>query len=232
MGVKWGFGWIGAQGQAAAVAMIACAALAGCGARTAIYADVSVAREQARIRELLRDLPGLPEGFSARPSEGWSPPFRLGDTDCKALLDAVAGRPPSAGELRTHAEATYYGDRVGELAGASVASYAAGASATFDALGDALDGCARMVRRNPAAGTTLALADQPSAVDELELGDGTAGTRLSGRLNGYPYDMHVVFVQSGQTLISIVHAAMGRADPDRTEALARAVTARMTGEAE
>ncbi|MDF5754122.1 hypothetical protein [Spongiactinospora sp. TRM90649] len=215
-----------------AVAALVCVPLAGCGTETAIYADVSAAREQARIRDLLRDLPDLPEGFSPRPREGWSPPFRAADANCRTVLEAVAGRPPRAKELRTHAEATFYGERVGELGGASVASFTADAAESFDALGEALDGCTGAVRRNPGDATLLVPADLPLTIGELELGDGTAGTRLHGRLNGYPYDMHLVFVQSGRTLISVVHAAMGTADATRTEGLARAVTARMTGEPE
>ena len=45
--------------------------------------------------------------------------------------------------------------------------------------------------------------------------------RLNGRLNGYPYEIHLMFALSGHTLISLVHAGVRDVDTERTRELAR-----------
>ncbi|MFC7644061.1 hypothetical protein ACFQX6_27455 [Streptosporangium lutulentum] len=45
--------------------------------------------------------------------------------------------------------------------------------------------------------------------------------RLKGRLNGYPYEMHLVFARAGSTLVSLVHAGVARVDIRRTRQFAR-----------
>lgn len=182
------------------------------------------------MRGLLEAVEGLPEGFSARPREAWRPPFRAAGAECRALLDAAAGRPPGE-RPRVRAAVAFDGDRVGEYASAAVAGYAGGAGDAFDALRDALDECGRARparRQDPGRGTSFTLA--PLEVGDLA--DGARGARLRGRLDGYPYEMHLVFVHAGQTLISMVHTGVDTADPARTAAFARAVTAKVTGEAE
>ncbi|GLW08607.1 hypothetical protein Misp01_37370 [Microtetraspora sp. NBRC 13810] len=206
---------------------VLCGTLSGCGTGEAIYTDVSLPAERAKILALLGDLPGLPDGFSVRPRDGWQPPFRSADENCRLALDAAAGRPP-AQDMRTHAEVSFHGAGLGEVAGAGVTSYGGGAGASFDRLGDALEDCAQVAGWNAGKGTRFASEELPIA----GVGDDTVARRLTGRLNGFPYEMHLVFVRAGETLISVVHAGVNPPDPVRTEQLAGAVTAKMTGQAE
>ncbi|MCG5211922.1 hypothetical protein [Streptosporangium sp. KLBMP 9127] len=203
--------------------IVLCGLLGGCGSGIAVYAGSSPAVERARIRELLHDVPNLPDGFSGRVRDGWTAPFHVASRSCRVAFDTVAGRPPRR-FLRTHAEVTFQGNGLGERAGASVASYSEDAAAGFEAIEDALRDCSAVTAGNA---TSLTLTSLPIA----ETGDAITATRLRGHLKGYPYEMHLVFVQAGEALISVVHAALGRADPLRTEQLVHAVTATMTGEA-
>jgi hypothetical protein len=209
------------------VAAALCGLLAACATRDALYSTPTRPVDRARVHELLRDIPGLPEGFSIRPRAGWRPPVSADDEKCRQALAAVAGHPPKP-DLRAHAEVTFHGAAVGELAGAAVAGYRGDADAAFHAIERALDGCDRIVGTKAVAGTRFKQAELPIA----DIGQESLARRLRGRLNGYPYEMHLVYVRADGMLISVVHTGMGRVEPARTERLARAVTAKMTGEAE
>ncbi|MBG0828940.1 hypothetical protein HS041_14290 [Planomonospora sp. ID67723] len=216
-------------GIRAAILAAACAVLggtsAGCGSGAVIYAEAEARTELERLSGLLRETAGLPEGFSARPRDGWKPPFRPADRDCRRVLNEVGGASQRRARS-VRASATYHGDGLGELAGVSLTTYPGqGAEARFDDLAEALEGCPAVTDPERGADTSLAA----SGLDLAEIGDGTEARRLRGRLNGYPYEMNVVFVRSGQTLISLVHAAVADADAGRTERLARFFADRVTG---
>ncbi|MEV8633242.1 hypothetical protein AB0395_16435 [Streptosporangium sp. NPDC051023] len=176
--------------------------------------------ELARLRGLLRaGASRLPDGFSARPRDGWVPPFRAADQDCRFLLDTAGGGPAESGE-GTWVAVTYPGDRLGELAGVSLASYAGQeAELHFAELTQALSGC--RVARNSLPGRRTSFK-----VSELKLdaaGAVVQARRLHGRLNGYPYEMHVVFALAGHTLVSLVHTGVADVDAGRTGQLARSL---------
>ncbi|MER7205643.1 hypothetical protein ABT340_01165 [Streptosporangium sp. NPDC000239] len=213
------------RGIQVVIAVTICGALAvgaaacGGGAARDASAGGDSRAELTRLRGLLREgASHLPDGFSARPRDGWVPPFRAVNQDCRLLLDAAAGAGAGPGGARV--AATYPGDRLGELAGVSMASYAGqGAGLRFAELTRALDGC--RVARNSLAGRGTVLR-----VSRLRLGDTGAevqARRLRGRLNGYPYEMHVVFALTGNTLVSLVHTGVAGVDAGRTGQLTRSL---------
>jgi len=175
--------------------------------------------ELDRLRAVLSAARDLPDGFSARPRAGWRAPFKAVGEDCRLVLDVAGGRPPKRA-LGARAAVTYQGDGVGELAGFGLASYEGDDAALhFGELAEALGGCP--VVRAPVAGRGTAFR-----VSDLDLGLNGAGDevrarRLNGRLDGYPYEIHLVFALSGHTLISLVHAGMRKVDATRTGQLAR-----------
>ncbi|MFS1300277.1 hypothetical protein [Streptosporangium longisporum] len=172
--------------------------------------------ELRRLRALLDEARDLPEGFSTRPRDGWQAPFRPLDEDCRLVLDAAAGRPPERA-LGARAAVAYQGDGLGELAGFALASYGGDDAAShFDALTDALSDCP--VARARMAGRSTAL--RVSGLDLEGIDGEIQARRLSGRLNGYPYEIHLVFAVSGRTLVSLVHAGVRDVDAARTRELA------------
>ncbi|WP_271218018.1 hypothetical protein [Streptosporangium carneum] len=186
------------------------------GGRTAKGPDA----ELARLRGLLKaEASTLPDGFSARPRDGWSPPFRAADQDCRLLLDA-AGGGPARRDGETRVAVTYPGDRLGELAGVSLASYAGeGAELRFAELTEALGRCRVAAVSRATKGTSFKVSDL-----RLEaVGTAVQARRLHGRLNGYPYEMHLVFALTGHTLVSLVHAGVADVDAERTGQLARSL---------
>lgn len=219
----------GVSGARLVAWMAVCGLVGACGTGDAIYSASTVTAERANIRGLLHDLRDLPAGFSIRPRKGWKAPIRPAAASCRTVFAAVAGDPPPQGR-RAHAEVAFEGDRLGELGGAGVASYHDDrAPAAFERLAKALKRCEKIT--TPVRGTRLVAADLPrrAAIDIDGVGEEVAAGRLRGRLLGYPYEMHVVFLRVGPTLISVVHTGMGGADAWRTADLIRAVAARVTG---
>ncbi|MGC5011467.1 hypothetical protein ACLQ2R_11945 [Streptosporangium sp. DT93] len=174
------------------------------------------AAELRRLRGVLAEVRDLPEGFSVRPRDGWQAPFRPVDEDCRLVLDAAGGRPP-ANEPAARAAVVYQGDGLGELAGFALVSYRGDeAAGHFGALVEALGDCP--VARARTAGRSTAL--RVSGLDLEGIDGEIQARRLSGRLNGYPYEIHLVFALSGRTLVSLVHAGVRDVDATRTRQLA------------
>ncbi|MBG0816000.1 hypothetical protein [Planomonospora sp. ID82291] len=185
-----------------------------------LHSGTGAGADRARLRGLLLQTRDLPDGFSARFREGWRLPFRPAADDCRRVLE-VAGHRPSAAAPDVRVTATYPGDRLGELAGVGLESHPGpGAERRFTALAAALDRC-----RVAAAPATGAAADREtllagSALALDAVGDDVRARRLSGRVNGYPYEMHVVLIRSGRILVSLVHTGIGEVDAGRTQRLA------------
>ncbi|GAA2854579.1 hypothetical protein GCM10010517_12610 [Streptosporangium fragile] len=197
-------------------------AIAGCGDGAGYEGGADAAAERARLRGLLSETRDLPDGFSARPRDEWSVPFRPVDKDCRIVLDAAAGGPARRAP-GVRVAVTYQGDRLGELAGVGLTSYAGdGAERRFAELGRALGGCAVVKGGVAGRGTTFTV----SPLDLDGIGDGVQARRLSGRLNGYPYEMNLVFALSGHTVVSLVHAGMEGVDVERTRELAHFLVGR------
>lgn len=190
---------------------------AGCGGGAGPGDAMDGAAELNRLRGVLDEARALPDGFSARPRDGWRAPFQPVNEDCRLVLDTAGGRPPQRA-LGARAAVTYQGDGVGELAGFGLASYRGDdAELHFNELTEALSGCP--VARAQVAGRGTALRVSP--LNLTGVGDEVQARRLNGRLNGYPYEMHLVFALSGHTLISLVHAGVRDVDVERTRELAR-----------
>ncbi|MEU5860494.1 MULTISPECIES: hypothetical protein [unclassified Nonomuraea] len=198
------------------------ATLAGCaggGAETVVDAHA-----MAQLRDVLNRRPSLPDGFAQRPDQAWRVPFGRVDQRCRSALDAAAGHAPQEG-LTGQAAVSYQGDGLGERAAVGLARYAGEeAEARFDALSDALESC-REIRT---AGGTDLRARRLDLGDAARSGDEAAGTRLRGRLNGYPYALDVVLSRTGDTLVSVVHAGITDVDRDRTRKLVAAVLSMST----
>ncbi|WP_449060236.1 hypothetical protein [Planomonospora algeriensis] len=182
--------------------------------------------DRARLRGLLLQAHDLPEGFSTRLREGWRSPFHPAAGDCRRVLE-TAGHRPSEGTPDVRVTATYSGDGLGELAGIGLESHPGeDAERRFTALAAALDRC-----RVVAAPATGAAADRETLLTGSGLamdavGDDMRARRLYGRLNGYPYEMHVVLIRSGRILMSLVHAGISDVDAGRTQRLAGFLAAR------
>jgi hypothetical protein len=192
----------------------------GADTEKALHSGAGSGADPARLRGLLLRTQDLPEGFSARFRAGWRPPFRPAAGDCRRVLEAAA-HGPSAGTPDARVTATYPGDGLGELAGVGLESHPGeGAARRFTALAAALDRC-----RVAAAPATGAAADRETLLTGSGLaldavGDDMRARRLHGRLNGYPYEMHVVLIRSGRVLMSLVHAGIADVDAGRTQRLA------------
>ncbi|RSN12742.1 hypothetical protein DMB42_11185 [Nonomuraea sp. WAC 01424] len=198
------------------------ATLAGCAGGGAD--NVVDAHAMAELREVLNRRPSLPDGFAQRPEQAWRVPFGRLDKNCGSALDAAAGHAPQEG-LTGQAAVSYQGDGLGERAGLVLARYAGDeAETSFDALSDGLESC-REIR---VAGGTDLRARRLDIGDAGRSGDEVVGTRLRGRLNGYPYALDVVLSRTGDTLVSVVHAGMTDVDRDRTKKLVAAVLSMST----
>ncbi|MBB2912153.1 hypothetical protein FHS43_003433 [Streptosporangium becharense] len=195
---------------------------AGCGGGAGYGGGADANAERARLRGLLGEARNLPDGFSARPRDGWRAPFRSADEDCRLVLDAAAaGSAQAVAGVRV--AVTYQGDRVGELAGVGLTSYAGDtAERRFAELTRALGDCA--VVKGGVAGRSTTFTVSP--LDLRGVGGDVQARRLSGRLNGYPYEMHLVFALSGHTVVSLVHTGMAAVDVERTRQLTRFLVGR------
>lgn len=212
------------RGIRIAVAAGVCVALAGtlaaCGAEPE-QARKDTVTELTRLRGLLPKAQDLPEGFSSWSGEGWKSPFRPADRDCRVVLDMAGGRLPREAQ-GTRVDATYPGAELGELIGVGLASYTgAAAEQHFAELTEALEGCPVARRRQPGRTTSLRV----SSLNLDAAGDDMQAKRLRGRLNGYPYEMHMVFARIGGTVVSLVHTGIAGVDVRRTQQLAQFLVA-------
>lgn len=200
------------------------ATLTACGGGGGNTGSVVDAHAVAQLREVLSGRPDLPEGFADRPDQAWKVPFGRVDRACRDVLEPAAGHAPEQA-LTGQAAVSYQGDGLGERAAVALARYADGQAEThFDELARELASC-RAVR---APGGTVLRAHDLDLKDAADAGDEVVGTRLRGRLNGYPYALDVVLTRTGDTLVSVVHAGMSDVDRERTKKLVAAVLSMST----
>lgn len=191
-------------------------ALAGCGGRGIAEVDGVDMKALAHMKEILAKEPRLPDGFSPRPGQAWQAPFTPADRNCRAVLDAAAGRAPERA-LTAQAATSYQGDELGEQVGVGLAQYMGSeAEGHIAELARALESC-RAVRAG--SGTLLRTTILPLG----DVADEAVGGELRGKLNGYPYTLDVVLARSGDTLVSLVHTSMAEMEPQRTRQLLDAV---------
>jgi hypothetical protein len=196
----------------------------GCGTLPPTYASVRASVESVELRALLTALNGLPEGFSIRVRPPWRAPFRPREKAGRPVLDAVAGRPPRDGLTGTTA-GTFEGVHVGELGGVGLATYEGSAAAEhFAELRDALADCEVADRDTAGEVNRLSASALPMPVP----GTASVTRRLTGRVGGYPYEMHLVVALAGNTLVALVHAGLAPPDAVLTRELAD-VVARKVG---
>ncbi|WP_326820897.1 hypothetical protein OHA77_10045 [Streptosporangium sp. NBC_01639] len=218
------------RGVRTAIAVGACGVLAGVSAACGAGMNYSektgkdAGAELVRLRGLLPKAQELPDGFSAQPGEAWKSPFRPAGRDCRLVFAMAGGSAPQwAPESRV--DATYAGEELGELAGVGLASYTVdGAEHRFEELTEALNGCPVARSSRPGRGTSLRV----SSLELEAFGDDVQAKRLRGRLDGYPYEMHVVFARVGGTLVSLVHTGLADVDVRRTQQFARFLVERAT----
>ncbi|MEW9531570.1 hypothetical protein [Microbispora sp. NPDC049125] len=190
-------------------------ATGACGTGRVTYASARAPTQITELRTLFIGVADLPPGLSIRPRAAWRPPFRARAASCRTVFAAVAGRPPRAG-LSGVTAATYEGVHVGELAAIGVAVYEGGdAVVHLEELREA------MARCETADGGGLGADRLTSSALPVSAGDEWAARRLTGRVGGYPYEMHVVVARAGQVLVAVAHAGLAPPDQAGTEELAR-----------
>ncbi|GII27125.1 hypothetical protein [Planotetraspora mira] len=190
-----------------------------CGTEDMIHARARSTAETVRLRAALGTMDDLPAGFSDQARDGWQPPFRPKKKACRVLFDAVAGKPPPDG-LGGTATVTYEGDRIGELAGVGLAVYLGDeAEDHLEELREAMGEC--VTAQSGGAGRGDRLVVSPFPIEDV--GDDVEARRLTGRVGGYPYEMHLVVANVRHTLVALVHAGLAPPDAGRTEELARSL---------
>jgi hypothetical protein len=188
-----------------------------CGMESTTYTRAESTAEAARLRTALASMDDLPEGFSNRARESWRQPFVPRKKACRILFNAAAGSPPRDG-LGGTATATYEGDHMGELVGVGLAVYTGDqAGGHLSELRDAMDQC--VTARSGAMGRNDRLVASQLPMEDV--GGDVEARRLTGRVGGYPYEMHLVVAGVGHTIIALVHAGLTPPDAGRTEELAR-----------
>jgi hypothetical protein len=201
------------------VAVVCCllAATAACGGDRTSYEKARASAQAMRLKAMLGHMEDLPQGFSDRVRVGWRPPFRPRDRNCRRLFDLAGGRPPRLG-LSATTSVTYQGAHVGEMAGVGLAVYDGGkADDHLDEFEGDMERCVTAADAGAGAADRLSVSDLP--LDDV--GDGVEARRLTGRVGGYPYEMHLVVATSGPALITVVHTGLRTPDVQRTEELAR-----------
>ncbi|GII78359.1 hypothetical protein Sru01_33410 [Sphaerisporangium rufum] len=207
-------------------AVVACALLAtACGAGGE-PGDEPAPPGLSLARRALTGIEDPSVDFSEPVGGAWRPPFEPANERCATLFDLAEGKP-----WRSPAEvaeiATYHGYHLGETAGVVVTAYPAGEARR------ALREAAGLMRGCPVAAVKAAVK-KAGGGDRLvaspltvKAGDGAEARRFRGRVGGYPYEMHLVVMRSGDMLVSLVHTGLARLDAGRTQKLAAAVAARV-----
>ncbi|MDH2425061.1 hypothetical protein [Sphaerisporangium sp. TRM90804] len=207
-------------GACVACALLACGAVA-CGGGPAGQRGPA---ELARARAALTRLNDPTLDFADHTGAPWRPPFRPADAECGRLFDfAEDGTGPGA--TAAAAEATsFQGDELGETAGVALAAYdPSGARRALRDVGRLMRHCSVARLRTAGGADRLVGSDLPVR----SIADGVEARRFKGRVGGFPYEMHLVVVRSGDLLISLVHTGVAKLDPERTRRLATVVAARV-----
>jgi hypothetical protein len=192
-------------------------ATAACGPGDGATGSAELGRARAAVTRLID--PSV--DFAHRTGTAWRSPFHPAEHDCARLFDLAEGRPDE-GEPAMAESSSYEGDHLGETAGVVLAVYPDGDAAA------ALRHVGRLIRACPVATMDTAGRSDRLVASDLPLrplGDGTRSRRFHGRVGGYPYEMHLVVVRTGDLLISLVHTGVAHLDPERTEHLAESLTA-------
>ncbi|MEO3810502.1 hypothetical protein ABGB17_16000 [Sphaerisporangium sp. B11E5] len=176
--------------------------------------------ELSRARAALSELVDQGVDFAHR-SAAWRSPFRPAEQDCLRLFDLAEGRPDD--EQPAFAESvTFEGDHLGETAGVVLAVYPDGdAGDALRHIGDLMRSCPSATMDSAGRGDRLVASD----LSLRPLGDDMESRGYRGRVGGYPYEMHLVVVRTGDLLVSLVHTGVARLDPEQTAQLAESVVA-------
>lgn len=183
--------------------------------------------ELSRARQALAGVDDPSVDFTESAGGAWQPPFHPKSARCGKLFDFADGRLPDTAS--TAEAASFQGSRLGESAGVVLAAYDPGAARRV------LRDVAALMRDCPVASAKSAGGGDRLVGSELPLtgiGDGIEARRYKGRVGGYPYEMHLVVVRSGDMLISLVHTGMARLDPGRTGRMATVLAAKVRESAE
>ncbi|WP_248961055.1 hypothetical protein [Sphaerisporangium perillae] len=211
-------------GAALGCALLAAAAVA-CGAGSGGSSGEAVLSRATRALEEVED-PSV--DFADRAGTAWRSPFRPASQECGRLFDLAEGK---TGDLASgRAEATAFrGDQLGESAGVVLAVYPPSqAGQALRGVADLMRGCSVAAMGTAGGGDRLVGSSLPVG----PIGDGVEARRFKGRVGGYPYEMHLVVVRSGNVLISLVHTGLAKLDPERTEDLATILATKVREAAE
>ncbi|GAA3812278.1 hypothetical protein GCM10022226_36170 [Sphaerisporangium flaviroseum] len=210
--------------------VLSCVLLAGatgCGLGGHAFGEPDGKEGLARASRALAEVDDPSVDFSEQAEAAWQPPFRPANEQCGRLFDLAEGKAaPASAPAKA---ASFRGSRLGETAGVVLSAY--GRAEARQALSDVaglMRECSVASAKTAGGGDRLV----GSALPVGRIGDGVEARRFKGRAGGYPYDMHLVVVRSGDMLISLVHTGLARLDPERTERLATVLTAKVRESAE
>ncbi|MCW2878813.1 MAG: hypothetical protein JWQ95_2913 [Sphaerisporangium sp.] len=207
--------------------VLACALLAGataaCGLGGAVFGRPGGEEELSRASKALAEVTDPSVDFAERADTAWQPPFHPSDQQCGRLFDLAEGKKQDLASAPAQAT-SFRGNRLGETAGVVIAAYpAAGARQALRDVAELMRKCSVATVKTAGGGDRLV----GSALAVRDIGDGVEARRFKGRVGGYPYEMHLVVVRSGDLLISLVHTGLARLDPERTEELATVVATKV-----
>ncbi|WP_424535170.1 hypothetical protein ACOZ38_34145 [Sphaerisporangium viridialbum] len=189
---------------------------AACGLGEGVFGGSAGKQELSRARKALAEVEDPSVDFADRAEAAWQPPFVPAKQECGRLFELAEGKAPDLASAK--AESTSFrGNRLGETAGVVLAAYApAEARQAMRTVADLMRDCPVAAVKTAGGGDRLV----GSALPVGDIGDGVEARRFKGRVGGYPYEMHLVVVRSGNMLISLVHTGLAKLDPGRTERLA------------
>ncbi|MFC6083152.1 hypothetical protein [Sphaerisporangium aureirubrum] len=192
-------------------------ATAACGPGDGAAGPEELGRARAAVTRLID--PNV--DFAHRADTAWHSPFQPAERDCARLFDLAEGRPDEE-EPALAESASFEGDHLGETAGVVLAVYPDGdAGQALRHIRDLIRSCPSATMDSAGRGDRLVA----SGLSLRPLGDGMEARRFRGRVGGYPYEMHLVVVRTGDLLISLVHTGVAHLDPAQTERLAESITA-------
>ncbi|WP_214411980.1 hypothetical protein [Sphaerisporangium fuscum] len=204
------------------------AVTAGCGTGAGLFGGAGGRVNLARAREALAKIDDPSAGLAEHSDDPWEPPFRPASPDCARLFDLAGTGRAEAGGTATVA-ASYRGGRLGETAAVVLAAYPGGdARHAVRTAAGLMRHCSVASGKAPGGGDRLVASELPMKA----LGEEVEARRFKGRVGGYPYEMHVVVMRSGDTLIALVHTCLARLAPERTQQLADVLAAKVREAAE
>ncbi|MEU8266452.1 hypothetical protein AB0B89_04730 [Sphaerisporangium sp. NPDC049002] len=197
---------------------------ASCGLGEGVFGGSAGKQELSRARKALAEVEDPSVDFTERAEAAWQPPFVPAKRECGRLFELAEGKASDLASATTAESTSFRGNRLGETAGVVLAAYApSGARQALRTVADLMRDCPVAAVKSAGGGDRLVGSPLPVG----DIGDGVEARRFKGRVGGYPYEMHLVVVRSGDMVISLVHTGLAKLDPGRTQRLATVLAAKV-----